>query len=121
MDNRRRRFRVETDDTGVYIGDLMMAATAWQRTIGLLGRESLGVGDGVVLSPCFQIHTWFMHFAIDVIFLDGQSRVLRIVQDMRPFKSACGGLAARTVLELPAGTARRLGLKVGQVVRMVPS
>ncbi|MBI2835244.1 MAG: DUF192 domain-containing protein, partial [Acidobacteria bacterium] len=67
-----------------------VAATPFSRMIGLLARRSLDEGDGLVLQPCSMVHTWFMRFAIDVIFLDRHGTVLRVVDTLRPFGVAWG-------------------------------
>ncbi|MBI2835038.1 MAG: DUF192 domain-containing protein [Acidobacteria bacterium] len=89
--------------------------------IGLLARRSLDEGDGLVLRPCSMVHTWFMRFAIDVIFLDRHGTVLRVVDTLRPFGVAWGGWRARTTIELPAGAATRAGVRAGQRIRIDPA
>ena len=82
------------------------------RMRGLMGRAGLDSGQGILLSPAPSIHTFFMRFAIDALFLDAELRVLRIVPGLRPWRAAsCRG--ARVVVELPAGEAKRRGVSVG--------
>jgi len=73
------------------------------RNRGLLGRPSLPVGVAMVLAPCSGIHTWFMRFPIDVIFVARTGRVLRIRRGVTPFRVALrpGAYAA---IELAAGS-----------------
>jgi uncharacterized membrane protein (UPF0127 family) len=79
------------------------------RLRGLLGR-TLEPGDGLLLAPCFAVHTAFMHRPIDVVFLDRGLRVLWIAAEVRPWRLvACR--RAWGVLELPAGEAARRGLR----------
>ena len=82
---------------------------------GLLFRRSVKSDEGVVLRPSFSIHTAFMQFPIDVVFLDQDLRVLRIADSVRPFRTAsCRG--SREVVELRAGECERRGLVVGDRV-----
>ncbi len=82
---------------------------------GLLGRGSLPPGEGITLRPAWSIHTAFMRFPIDVVFLDQDLVVLRIDAGLRPFRTAsCRG--AREVVELAAGECARRGLAVGDRV-----
>jgi len=82
---------------------------------GLLGRGSLPPGEGITLRPAWSIHTGFMRFPIDVVFVDQDLVVLRIDADLRPFRTAsCRG--AREVVELSAGECARRGLTVGDRV-----
>lgn len=86
------------------------AATFWQRLGGLLALPRLTSGEALHLAPCGSVHTCFMRYAIDVVYLDAQGRVLKIVPGLRPWRfSAC--LGARSCLELLAGEAERLGLR----------
>ncbi len=73
-----------------------------------------------MLEPASAVHTWFMRFPIDVVFLDRDLRVLRVVEGMRPWRFA-SARGARSVLELPAGAARRSGLRAGQHLAATPS
>jgi uncharacterized membrane protein (UPF0127 family) len=72
------------------------------RLRGLLGRRSLPAGEGMLIRRESSVHTFFMRFAIDVVFLDAEGRVLRVDENVGPWRlKACRG--ARSVLELAAG------------------
>ena len=92
-----------------------VAETRQSRRRGLLGRSALDPNAALVLTPCFTIHTAFMQFAIDVVFVDGRGGVLRIVRDLRPWRMATA-LGARAVVELAAGKLRPGDLNVGDEV-----
>ncbi len=79
---------------------------------GLLGRRSLPLGRGLFIEPTWSVHTWFMRFPIDVVFLDRDLTVLEIRKDVRPWRMAAR-LRARSVLELASGECDRLRLDVG--------
>lgn len=85
------------------------------RLRGLMGRRELAPGEGLLLRPTPSIHTFFMRFAIDAVFLDAELRVLSVKPDLRPWRFA-GRRRTRAVLELPSGEARRLGLAPGAVL-----
>jgi uncharacterized protein len=89
--------------------------TTFRRLRGLLGRRNLPPDQGVVLRPAWSIHTAFMRFPIDVVFLDHDQVVIRIDPELRPFKTAsCRG--AREIVELSAGECARRGLELGDRV-----
>lgn len=92
-----------------------VARNIWQRTRGLLGRRSLSPREGLLIEGCSSIHTCFMRFPIDVIYLDREGRVVKIVSHLAPwrFSSARG---ARSTLELAAGACARNGIAVGDVI-----
>ncbi len=94
----------------VCVGEL--ADNPLLRLRGLLGRRGLPAGEGLLLSPAPGIHTAFMRFPIDALFLDGNLRVLDIVEQMRPWRMASRH-RARAVLELAAGECARTGVQVG--------
>ena len=80
------------------------AVTFFQRTRGLLGRKKIKEGEGLYIPECRSIHTFFMRFTIDVVFIDGDNRITRVVPGLVPFRIAFGPRNTAGVLELPAGT-----------------
>ena len=103
---------------GDVIGTVTEARTPWSRMVGLLAHRDLPVGDGLLLAPAWSIHTWFMRFAIDVVFLDADHRVLRVYAGLPPWRLVSGTRLARTVLEFGAGTLARTRLAPGDVLRL---
>jgi uncharacterized protein len=100
------------DDGKVVCERCLVADTAFRRLRGLLGRRELSPGDGIVLRPGWSIHTAFLLFPIDVAFVDADQVVVKVVENLKPFRaSVCRG--ARDVVELAAGEAERRGLKPG--------
>src|ERR1039457_7273649 len=84
---------------------LTKAHTGATRRKGLLGRESLLPGEGLWIAPCESVHTFFMRFPIDLVYLDRKLKVKKVRHSVGAWRmSAC--FAAYCVLELPAGTAR---------------
>jgi uncharacterized protein len=107
---------VTRTDGVVVCEECLVAATPFTRMRGLLGRKSLPSGQGILLRPAASIHTFFMRFSIDAVFLDEELRVVQIAADLRPWRAA-GKRGARAVLELPAGECARRGLAVGDKIR----
>jgi uncharacterized membrane protein (UPF0127 family) len=100
------------DDGTVVCERCLLAETPFARMRGLLGRSGLSSGEGLLLRPAASVHTAFMKFAIDVVFLDRDLRVVKVVAELVPWRTAaCRG--ARAALELPAGEASRRGLREG--------
>ena len=96
---------------------LSVADTAATRMKGLLGRRSLADGEGLLLRPAGSIHTAFMRFPIDAVFLDADMRVVRVEPNLRPWRLAAQR-GARAVVELPAGAAEGMGLAVGLTLEL---
>ena len=98
--------------TGALIASTVeIADTRAKRRRGLLGRERLDPGAALVLTPCFMIHTLSMRFAIDVIFLNSEGVVVKVVERMEPGRIAIA--RARSVVELAAGTVAARGVAIG--------
>jgi uncharacterized protein len=85
---------------------------------GLLGHAALAAGEGLLIRPASAIHTFFMRFAIDVVFIDRDGVVLRVVPALRPWRLAARR-GARSVLELPAGEAVARGIGPGDRLDLV--
>ena len=84
---------------------------------GLLGRHALELDEGLLLRPAASIHTAFMRFPIDAVFVDDEGRVLRVADRIKPWRTAAAK-GAKAVIELPAGTAALAGIAPGQRLRL---
>lgn len=99
----------------ILAGAIEVAADRANRRRGLLGRSGLAPGCALVLAPCLVIHTFFMRFPIDILFVNGSGRVVKTCAGVRPWRiRACA--AARVVIELPSGAIARSGTCVGDVL-----
>ena len=89
-----------------------VADTSEKRRAGLLKHTRLDPGSGLWIVPCESVHTFFMKFPIDLVYLDRQRRVRKVRRAVPPWRlSAC--LTAHSILELPAGTAEKSGTQPG--------
>ena len=114
-------FRVRNLTRGTEIGSRVgIAGDAGSRRKGLLGRPTLGAGEGLWIRPCEAVHTFFMQFAIDLLYLDRKQRVRKIREAVGPWRMS-GCLRAHSVLELPAGTVRRTWTVEGDSLEIMPS
>jgi hypothetical protein len=96
------------------------ANSVFKRMIGLLNRKALAQGEGLLLDRCYGIHTFFMRFSIDVLFLDKQLQVIRAVPALPPFRT-CVVKHAVYVLELPVGSIQRSQTAAGDQIQMKTS
>jgi len=97
---------------------LEVAGSGPKRSKGLLGRNGLAQGEGMWIIPCEAVHTFFMRFPIDLIYLDRKHRVKK-VRDSVPAWRLSGCLSAHSVLELPAGTIRKTKTERGDLLEIV--
>ena len=95
--------------------ELEVATSLAARTKGLLGRRGLPPGSGMLIDPCPSVHTWFMRFPIDVIFLDNKNRVVGLKRNLKPFRMAGAWRGAKT-LELPVGVIASTRTLLGDIV-----
>ena len=88
------------------------------RRRGLLGRTAFADGSALIIAPCSSIHMFFMQFAIDVLFVARDGRIVKVCRVVRPWRIAVswGGFAA---IELPAGTTERSGAQRGDYLKVV--
>jgi uncharacterized protein len=107
-----REVTLKRENGEVVCDKCVVADSPASRLRGLLGRSELRPGEGLLLRPASAIHTCFMRFPIDAVFLDRDWRVVGISGDVRPWRAA-GRRGAKAVLELPAGESSRRGLELG--------
>ncbi|HZL57050.1 MAG TPA: DUF192 domain-containing protein [Bryobacteraceae bacterium] len=107
------KLSVRNATRGTVLGDAIeVADDSAGRAIGLLKHKSLEPGHGLWIVPCEGIHTFFMKFAIDVVYIDRKRRVRKTVRALAPWRlSLC--LTAHSVLELPAGVIEATGTRKG--------
>lgn len=83
-----------------------IARTMFDRMRGLIGTKRLPSGEGLLIPRCNAIHTFFMSFAIDAMFLDRQNRIVKVVRNIRPWHPFIwGGFRAVKVVETAARSA----------------
>ena len=101
------------DETGrVVVERCERAERMRERVRGLLGRDGLEPGAGLWIDRTGSVHTFFMRFPMDAVFLDKSLRVRKVVPDVKPFRFAWSR-GAHSVVELAAGEAARVGMVEG--------
>jgi uncharacterized membrane protein (UPF0127 family) len=104
---------IRNSTRGNVICEQAVIASRWpQRLRGLLGRDSLPAGEGLLLTPAPSIHSAFMRFEFDAVFLDKEMQVVRVATRIPPWR-ARSAKRAKSVLELAGGEAERRGVQVG--------
>lgn len=103
--------------TGFVLAEHVEHATSIAaRLKGLLGRDSLDPGHALAIEPCTSIHTCFMRFPIDVLFVSRDGRAVRAISRLPPWRLTRVYSQAALVVELPAGTLERAALREGERV-----
>lgn len=96
-----------------------MANTLFQRLKGLLGKKELPQGQAMILKVCDSIHTFFMQFPIDVIFVDSNNKVIKMIPRMQPFRISGIYFKAYLAIELPAGIIEKTATEAGDFLSIV--
>ena len=99
---------------------LESAHTGSTRRKGLLGRKGLEPGGGLWIAPCESVHTFFMQFPIDLVYLDRKHTVKKVKDSVGPWRLS-GCISAQSVLELPAGTIRESKTERGDTLEIGPA
>ena len=111
LSNPQAAWMLVSGSGSVVAPQLEAALDSASRRRGLLGRDTW-IDSALVIAPCNAVHTLFMRFAIDVLFVSRSGRIVRMRQALPPWRMACAWRAFATI-ELPAGTAERVGLREG--------
>ncbi len=114
-------FVLRNTRTGAVLADhLELAGDSAHRRRGLLGRDRLDDGHVLVIAPCAAVHTFFMRFAIDVLFVKKSGVVVKCAHRVRPWRIAAA-LGAYAAIECPAGTLERTQTRAGDLVLIDPA
>jgi uncharacterized protein len=115
------RMRVSNVTRGTVLATcLEVADSGPKRNKGLLGRKGLAPGEGLWIIPCESVHTFFMQFPIDLVYLDRKNRIKKVSDSVPAWRlSAC--LSAHSILELPAGTIRNTETQAGDILEISPA
>ena len=98
--------------------NVKVADTIFTRMKGLLGKKELPPGEALWIKPCFSVHTFFMQFPIDVLFLNKKNEVIAAVTDLTPNRLTRLYPQAFSVLELPIGTINAYDIKLGNQIEI---
>ncbi len=93
--------------------DIKIAESFIQKLTGLVFRKKILANEGLLFQDCNSIHTLWMRFSLDVVFLDSDNRVLRVFRELKPFRFTPVVRESSKVLEIKAGISSKLGIKEG--------
>jgi uncharacterized membrane protein (UPF0127 family) len=105
--------------TGEVISDKVRIAQDFKsRSIGLLDRHSISGNEALLIKPCTSIHTFFMKFPIDVLFLSKEGNIVKIAHSLKPWRLSGCLLGCFMVLELPPGKVAKTTIKIGNSIEI---
>ena len=113
------RLTARNVETGAVVANRVeVAAKRVDRAVGLLSRRTFDPGEGLLITPCRGVHTWFMRFAIDILALNNEGVVVDAVPDLGPWRVRLPRRGGINVLELPVGSLSRSKTEVGHRIEM---
>lgn len=110
MENKNYVLKTESGD--VICQKMAIADDMFSRMKGLMFSEKLPDCDGFLITPCNSIHTFFMLYSLDLLFLDRDFKIVKAVYDLKPWRMSWIYFKAHQVLEMRAGTLKK-DLKTG--------
>jgi uncharacterized membrane protein (UPF0127 family) len=96
-----------------YQPNITVARSFWQRFKGLMCSKPLPVAQGLLIPRCASVHTLFMRYALDVVYLDKRGAVVKLVPALNPWRLSWGGGTATQTLEMTAGGIAHCGMQLG--------
>ncbi len=112
-------YRAINAATGEVIADKVRIAQNFKsRSIGLLNRRSLNENEALLIKPCASIHTFFMKFPIDVLFLSKEGNIVKIEHSLKPWKLSGCLAGCFMVLELQQGKVSKTTIKIGNSIKI---
>ncbi|NTW05793.1 MAG: DUF192 domain-containing protein [Peptococcaceae bacterium] len=109
---------VNESNNNLLASRLFIADSFFTRFKGLLGKKALNSGDGLLLVPCSSVHTMFMRFNLDLVFLDKKNLVVKTIAGLPPWRIVPPVFGAIKTLELPAGTIVRSNTEIGNTLKI---
>ncbi len=104
-----KQVQVKRQADGLFVAErCAVSDTVLTRLVGLMGRSGMAGGEGMWIEPCNAIHTFFMKFPIDVVYMDRQGTIVDVCRAVAPWRMHWPRRHARAVLELPSGGAAAL-------------
>ncbi|GAM15625.1 DUF192 domain-containing protein [Mesobacillus selenatarsenatis] len=112
--------RLVNESNGIELAaDVKIADTFFSRFKGLMLTDSLPVGHGLYIQPCRSIHTFFMNYSIDVLYINENYEIVGADEQLEPAKMGKRYKGAYSVFELPEGTIMNTGTKVGHSIKLI--
>lgn len=95
-----------------------IADNVFTRVQGLMGKRGLEPGTGLLITPCSSIHSMWMRFRFDAVFISREGEAVHLIEAMPPWRASKMIWQAKSVLELPAGVIAQTGTQVGDQLKL---
>jgi uncharacterized membrane protein (UPF0127 family) len=108
---------INTTKNSTLAKECAVADSFIKRFIGLMGKENLPEGGGLLITPCNSIHMFFMNFPLDIVFINKDRIIVHLIENIKPWQVSKVVFDARSTLELPVGTISTSSTQVGDVLK----
>lgn len=98
--------------------NIKVAENFFTRSVGLLSRKSISESEALIIKPCCSVHTFFMKFAIDILFVSASGEVIALYENISPWRILPIHLNSKYVIELSAGSISRKRISNGDIIRV---
>lgn len=110
---------INTKNDRLLADRITVASKFLSRLRGLMGKPGLEKGEALIILPCKSVHTFFMRFDIDVVFLDRDCVVLHTIENMKPYRWSSFISKSYMVVEMPAGVLSATSTRVGDKIKLI--
>ncbi len=110
----KQKMYIEGAPQGAPFLEVLIADSFFARLFGLMFRKEMPPAMALLLAPCSSVHMCFMRFAIDIIYIDKEYNIIKVVKNLKPWIGLSVCRKAWATLELNAGVAEQYGLKIGR-------
>lgn len=107
------------NNTVIIVSKIYLARGFFKKLFGLLAFKPLKESEGLLIKDCRSIHTMWMKYSIDAVFIDKKGRATAVYEDLAPFRFSPYIKDACSVLELKAGSAGRASIKIGDIISFI--
>lgn len=113
-----KKYKLINENGEVISHEMVMVKNVFSRMLGLMFSTELPECDGFLISPCNSIHTFFMRYSLDILFLDKNFKIVKVIYGLSPWKITWVYFKSRHVLEMKAGTMKK-GLNNGETLEAI--
>lgn len=99
--------------------DVNVADNFISRSVGLLSKKSLKEGESLIIKPCCSIHTFFMKFAIDILFVGKNGQIIAMYENVKPWGVLPIHFSSSYVIELPTGWIKNKSIQKGDCLKQI--
>lgn len=103
----------------IVLKKIARADNLFTKSLGVIGWKDFGEKNGLLLTGTNSIHTYFVRFPLDLVFLDKNMKVIKLVKNLKPFRISPIVWSAKHVLEMPTNSIKKFSINVGDEINLL--